>query len=143
MFTRQRVLTTLSISLIVPVGLYTRFYGGIGESWVRESLGGVFYVIFWCLVVYLILDTARPRVIAMSVLLVTAGLEFLQLWHPPALETLRRSFLGSALLGTTFHWWDFPYYLIGALIAWLWMSRLHGEPRQGEPETLTPRSGVG
>ncbi len=129
MFTRKRALTALSIMLVVPAGLYTRFYTGVGESWVRNSLGGVFYVIFWCLVVYLVLDASRPLGVAVAVLLVTAGLEFLQLWHPPALETLRRSFLGSALLGTTFYWSDFPYYILGASIAWLWMSRLRGEAR--------------
>ncbi len=130
MLTRKRVLTALSITLVVPVGLFTRFYSGVGESWVRGSLGGVFYVVFWCLVVFLILDASRPLWIALAVLLVTAGLEFLQLWHPPALETLRRSFVGSALLGTTFYWNDFPYYIVGALIAWLWMNRLQGEPRE-------------
>lgn len=130
MLTRKRLLIAVSIALVVPLGLYTRFYSGFGESWVRGSLGGVFYVIFWCLVVYLVLDTTRPLFIVAAVLIVTSGLEFLQLWHPPALETLRRSFLGSALLGTTFYWSDFPYYIVGALIAWLWLNRLHGERRQ-------------
>ncbi len=130
MLTRKRVLTALSIALVVPAGLYTRFYSGVGESWVRDSLGGVFYVIFWCLVVYLILDTTRPLLIVVAVTLFTSALEFLQLWHPPALETLRRSFLGSALLGTTFYWSDFLYYIVGALISWLWMNRLHRERRE-------------
>jgi hypothetical protein len=29
---------------------------------------------------------------------------------------LRGTFLGAALLGTTFDWWDFPHYVIGCAI---------------------------
>jgi hypothetical protein len=46
--------------------------------------------------------------IAWVVLAATCCLEFLQLWHPPLLETLRSHFLGATILGTTFEWSD-PY----------------------------------
>ncbi|MDP6778276.1 MAG: DUF2809 domain-containing protein, partial [Candidatus Latescibacteria bacterium] len=64
-----------------------------------------------------------------NVLAVTCALEVLQLWHPPFLELVRRSFVGATLLGTSFDWVDFPHYVAGCAIGWLWMRRL-GRPMQ-------------
>jgi hypothetical protein len=63
---------------------------------------------------------------AIVVLLATCALEFLQLWHPPFLEYLRSSFIGRTVLGTSFAWLDFPYYVLGCWIGWLWMRWLQG-----------------
>ena len=63
------------------------------------------------------LVVSRPELatwIAAGVVLVTCGLEFLQLWHPPWLQAIRSTFLGASLLGTSFSWWDFPAYVVGA-----------------------------
>ncbi len=121
---RQRLWTILSIIVIVPVGFYSKFYSGPAQHWVRDSLCGVFYVIFWCLVVFLFFYRMGPGLIAGIVLAATCGLEFLQLWHPPILQYLRSSFLGQTILGTTFSWSDFPYYFVGAGLGWLWLQAL-------------------
>jgi hypothetical protein len=115
--------------VIVPLGFYTKFYTGPAATWVKNSLGGVLYVIFWCLVVFLLAPDARPWVIALAVLIVTCALEVAQLWHPPALEWARSGFVGRTLLGTHFTWSDFPHYALGCGIGWLWMRWL------GRPET--------
>jgi len=47
----------------------------------------------------------------------TCALELLQLWHPPWLDGLRRTFLGAATLGQSFDPWDFVYYAIGSTLA--------------------------
>jgi hypothetical protein len=91
---------------------------------VNNSLGGVFYVLFWCLVVFWCLPQARPQWITLTVLSVTCLLEGLQLWHPPFLEWPRSYLIGQILLGTTFSWSDFPYYFIGAELGWLWIQAL-------------------
>jgi hypothetical protein len=116
--------TVLSILLNALLGFFTKSYRGPAEDWVNDSLGGVFYVVFWCLVAGLFCRRARSVTIVLAVLAVTCSLEFLQLWHPPFLQTLRHSFLGAALLGTTFVWSDFPYYFLGAGLAWLWLRAL-------------------
>ena len=124
-FRRRRSLPIiLSILVITPVGFASKFYSGPAEDWVRNSLGGVFYVIFWCLVLFFIFQRMKPATIALVVLLATCSLEVLQLWHPAPLEWLRKSFLGRTVLGTTFMWSDFPYYVVGAGIAWLWLKML-------------------
>jgi hypothetical protein len=110
--------------IIVPVGLYSKFYSGQAARWVNDSLGGVLYVIFWCLFAFLLLSNIKPWKIAVAVFAITCSLEFLQLWHPPFLEYFRSYFMGKILLGTTFTWSDFPYYLVGGGIGWLWLKFL-------------------
>lgn len=116
--------TLISILIIIPLGIYSKFYEGPAAHWVNYSLGGVLYVIFWCLVVFLFLGNTKPWKIAASVLIITCFLEILQLWHPPFLVFLRHHFIGRTILGTTFTWNDFPHYLAGFGIGWLWLKCL-------------------
>ncbi len=125
MFKSKKIKWTLiSIFIIVPLGIYSKFYSGQATNWVNDSLGGVLYVIFWCLFAFLFLSNTKPWKIATVVFAVTCLLEFLQFWHPPLLEFLRSNFVGRTILGTTFTWSDFPYYLVGCGIGWLWMKLL-------------------
>ncbi len=117
----QRNRTILSILIIIPIGFASKFYRGPAAAWVNDSLGGVFYVIFWCLVGYLFFPKSKPWKIAAIVLTITCLLECLQLWHPPFLEWLRSYFIGATILGTSFVWSDFPYYFLGSAIGWLWL----------------------
>jgi hypothetical protein len=119
-----RTATVVSLVAVVPLGFYTKFYRGPGASWVNGSLGGAFYEIFWCLVIFFLLPKLAPRRIAGIVLAATCMLEFLQLWHPPFLELLRSHFIGATILGTTFDWGDFPSYFLGSALGWLWMAGL-------------------
>jgi hypothetical protein len=112
-----------SLAVVLPAGFYTKFYRGPAAHWVNDSLDGVLYEIFWCLVWALLLPRAKLFRIALCVLIATCGLEFLQLWHPPFLEMLRSHFLGAAILGTTFDWLDFPHYIAGCSIGWLWLEK--------------------
>ncbi len=114
----------LSILVIVPLGFYTKTYRGPASDWVNHSLGGTFYVMFWCLAARFLLPKTSAARIAVAVLAATCCIEFLQLWHPPFLEMLRSHFIGAAILGNTFDWFDFPSYFLGAGIAWLWLRLL-------------------
>ena len=120
---RQHRWTGLALAGLVPLGLYSKVYAGPTATWVNNSLGGLFYVLFWCLLVFWLLPRARPWRIALAVLAVTCLLEFMQLWHPTWLEWLRSFWIGQVLLGTTFAWSDFPYYFLGAGLGWLWLQR--------------------
>jgi hypothetical protein len=116
--------TFLSLMVIVPLGFSTKFYQGPAAPWINDSLSGVFYEVFWCLLIFLFLPQARPGIIALAVLVLTCFLEFLQLWHRPFLEYLRSFFVGRTILGTTFAWTDFPYYFLGSGIGWFWLRQL-------------------
>jgi len=113
----------ISLAIITPIGFYSKFYQGIYAEWVNNLSGGAFYEIFWSLLFFLIFPK-HPKIIAFWVLIATCCLEFLQLWHPPMLEWLRSFFIGRIILGTTFNWWDFAFYILGSAISWLWMMRL-------------------
>jgi hypothetical protein len=56
--------TLISMIIIVPAGFYSKFYSGQASRWVNDSLGGVLYVIFWCLFAFLLLSNAKPWKIA-------------------------------------------------------------------------------
>jgi Protein of unknown function (DUF2809) len=116
----------ISLLIVVPLGFYSKFYAGPAAYWVNHSVSGLWYEIFWCLLVLCFLPEGKAGLIASGVLLATCALEVLQLWHPPFLDYLRRSFLGRTLLGTSFAWSDFPYYVLGCGIGWLWMKGLQG-----------------
>ena len=113
-----------TLLLVIPAGFATKFYSGPAQFWVRNSLGGFFYVVFWCLLGALLFPALRAGRIAAWVVSATCLLEVVQLWHPWFLEYLRGSFLGRVLLGTTFVWSDFAYYFLGGLVGWLIIRRL-------------------
>ncbi len=119
---RQRLLILLSLIVITPIGFMTKFYQGPAHAWVNDSLGGLFYEIFWCLVFSFLFTKVKPITIAVWVFLVTCFLEFLQLWHPPFLEIIRANFIGRTILGSSFNWFDFPYYLLGSMMGFLLLN---------------------
>jgi hypothetical protein len=132
-----RLWTLVCLLGIVPLGFATKFYAGPAAHWVNNSVGGVPYEIFWCLLIFLIVPRARPGIIAAAVLVATCLLEFLQLWHPPLLEALRSTFIGRTVLGTSFTWSDFPYYFLGCGVAWVGMRWLRGPLKLGGMEECT------
>ena len=107
----------IALAVVTPLGLATKFYDGPGEAFVRSHLGGVLYVPFWVLAVLFVWPRLSPPRVAAGVLAVTSLLEVAQLWQPPLLQAVRSTFLGHALLGSTFSWLDFPCYLAGCLLA--------------------------
>ncbi|MBC8526182.1 MAG: DUF2809 domain-containing protein [Candidatus Cloacimonetes bacterium] len=114
----SQLLALIFLLIITPLGFATKFYNGIYANWVNNSLGGVFYEIFWCLVIFLICSKLSPFIIASIVFIITSLLEFTQLWNAPFLEIIRKNFIGRTLIGTSFTWTDFSYYLIGCIIGY-------------------------
>lgn len=119
---KYRIASLVFLLVLIPLGLYTKIYEGPGKHWVNYSAGGILYELFWCVLIACIWINMKPVQAASYVFILTCFLEFLQLWHPPFLELLRSTFLGRTLLGTTFTWCDFFYYVIGsgagAIIVW-------------------------
>ena len=114
-FISKKKWTLLAIILIVPLGFYSKFYDGPAFNWVNNSLGGVLYVIFWSLLFSLLAARSKSWKIVSLVFLITCAIEFLQLWHPPFMETIRSTFIGATLFGNSFSWMDIAHYILGAL----------------------------
>lgn len=121
--------TLLSIAVITPLGFFTKAYSGPMANWVNNSLGGILYVIFWSLLLSVVFFRTRRWIIATIVLLITCCLEFMQLWHPPFLESIRSTFLGVTLIGNSFSWLDLVHYVIGSLFS---LVLLHLFPSSGK-----------
>ncbi|MEA3476200.1 MAG: DUF2809 domain-containing protein [Candidatus Cloacimonadota bacterium] len=124
MYKSPKFLTIISLLIITSLGFATKFYHGIYANWVNNSLGSIFYEIFWCLIIFFIFSRLSPFRIAIVVFIVTSALEFTQLCKAPFLETIRTNFIGRTLIGTSFTWTDFPYYLIGCILAYFLMNSI-------------------
>lgn len=127
-FYKQHWYAIASLLIILPLGLLSKFYSGAGQQWLNNYAGDVLYEIFWCLFLSLFcLNRKKLNKIPLWVFSVTCAIEFLQLWHPPWLEMLRSYFFVKLLLGTTFSWWDFPHYLLGSVLGWLWIVKIYNK----------------
>ncbi|MGQ0615071.1 MAG: ribosomal maturation YjgA family protein [Planctomycetaceae bacterium] len=111
-----RIRLAAALALVVPLGLATKIYAGPGAGFVRGSLGGVFYEVFWILALLLAAPRLGPGRVGAAVFVATCLLEAAQLWHPPFLERARATRLGDALLGSTFSPSDFAVYAAGSLL---------------------------
>lgn len=114
-----------SLIIITPSGFLFKLYSGKGMEWINNYAVGILYEIFWCLIIFLFFPYKKYITkITIAVFSVTCFLEILQLWHPYFLEYIRSFFLGRTIIGTSFCWGDFPYYIIGCIIAWFWMQKI-------------------
>jgi hypothetical protein len=128
--------TLLSLAIVVPLGLLFKLYAGPGHRWFNNLAAGGLYEVFWCLLLFFIWPCRHCTTrIAITVLAATSLLEVLQLWHPWLLEQVRATFLGQALIGTTFSLGDFPYYVLGCALGWFWMQAIV-QPSIGLGSTL-------
>ena len=117
-----RVRIVLSLLVVTSAGFYFKLCAGPAQHWFNNYGAGVLYEVFWCLVFFFFMPRRQMITrIALGVLVATCFLEVLQLWHPAILEQIRSTFVGSAIIGTTFSWWDFPHYILGCIIGWFWM----------------------
>ena len=117
--------TVYSLLAVTPVGFGFKFYNGPAKWWFNNYGAGLLYEIFWILIVFLIFPKERlARKIPVWVFIITCGLEILQLWNPRILQAIRSSFIGRALIGTTFAWWDFAHYAFGCFLGLLWLRWL-------------------
>ena len=113
----QRLYLLVTSVLIGATGYWLRFLAPIPPEW-RDHTGGISYVVFWIFVLAIFCPRMKAWRIALTILAITCALEFAQLWHPLWLERVRRTFPGRVILGTTFDWYDFPPYFVGALLGW-------------------------
>lgn len=128
-FNTRRMLIFVSLLIIVPLGLYSKTYTGIAQTWVRDYSGDVSYEILWCLVAFWFVRPNKDKKklknttvrIAWWIFAITCAIEVSQLWFHLVPVILRSHIIWKLLLGTGFAWWDFPHYALGSLIGWWWI----------------------
>jgi hypothetical protein len=108
-----RSASLLTLAILVPLGLGTKAYHGLGEGWVHESAGDVLNGAFWLVLTLF----AWPRVslvkAGIGVFLYCAVVELSQLLHTAELDSLRRTLPGRLLLGSQFDIADIGWGAVG------------------------------
>jgi Protein of unknown function (DUF2809) len=98
--------------VIIGVGLLTRL-SPPGHHALLKYLGSA----LWGSMVYCILASLTPNTnpirVAIIAIIVSAGVEFSQLWHAEALDAFRATRIGVLLIGRFFSWWDIVSYSAG------------------------------
>ncbi len=115
-----RLILLANLLAIVPLGYIVRFGHSLPEYF-HDAGGSIAYEIFWILLVLFIYPLANLRLTAIWVCLGTCGIEFLQLYQSPWLQSIRATLPGRLILGTSFAWSDFPAYFVGSYLGWLWI----------------------
>ncbi len=118
---KYRITILICLVFTVIFGLATKFYEGMFSEWLNNSFSSIFYEAFWIFLVIFIRPQLPPGWVALWVFIVTSFLEFIQLWKPPFLQAIRATLIGRLLLGNTFVWWDFLYYILGCTLTWIFL----------------------
>jgi Protein of unknown function (DUF2809) len=124
-----RLLLIINIAAVILLGYIVRFSHVFVESF-HHIAGCVFYAVMWVLVAAFLYPRTNRRPIAIWVFLGTCGIEFLKLCQPPWLQAIRATLPGRLILGTTFDWYNFPIYLFGCYLGWLWIKFLDSQSQK-------------
>ncbi len=133
-FGRYRLALLVSMIVIIPIGYGGRFYLSPELEGLRNWIGNLAYECFWVLFVIFFLPQISPLRAAIAVCLASFAIEVSQLWQPNWLQALRATLLGRLVLGNSFYWADFPQYVAGSFLGWLWASLLPGRPTAAQRE---------
>jgi hypothetical protein len=117
---RTRVVPAIACLISVALCFLYAYYRSELPHWWSQYGGGIPYVLFWILLTFTVLPQRSYIMgITVGVVLMTCGLEFMQLVDVGWLTQFRTTKFGAALLGNTFVWMDIPPYFIGGAIGWV------------------------
>lgn len=123
---RARIVSLVLLFILSAVGFWMwRCYRGWGQYWVKDYVSGIVYVMVLSVAMFTVLPSRKNTVrIPLIVFMLTCILEFLQLYKPPILQAFRATLIGQALIGTTFVWLQFPFYIAGAISSYFLLKFL-------------------
>ena len=143
MYVKLRFQLLLVISILIPLGFYTKFYHGPAQSWVQNYGGDILYPMFWFFVLIFVRPNIFPAKAAIIVFVLSTTVEFTQLISHPLLNNIRLSFIGRTVIGTSFVPIDIFYYFTGCVLAFLIHGRLYNlrfpfstQPPKGKKKPL-------
>jgi glycopeptide antibiotics resistance protein len=129
--TRPVLLASMAAVACVGLVLVVRFED-VWPNWARVSGGDVLVMI----PLYVAIALFRPRraswLVAGIAFALASAVEFSQLYHAPAIDAFRRTFVGRMTIGSTFVPGDFACYFFGTVGAFafdtLVARRFHRRP---------------
>lgn len=118
-YRRSRITYGIVIILVIILGLCSRRYSNIFPDWIGEYAGDT----LWALMIFLSTGfifrawpTLKAGIISLSFCFL---IEISQLYHSPWIDSIRKTTLGSLILGFGFLWTDILCYIIGITIGFL------------------------
>ncbi len=109
--------TVVLLAAVALTGLSAKFFPFGGSDWPAKYGAGVFYEIFWILLIFFFVPRRDAAVWGPAgVFAATCFLEWLQGIRFPALDALRSNFAGEIILGQTYDPADFIFYGAGCLL---------------------------
>jgi hypothetical protein len=132
---RKRRILYFSLYLaIIPMGLATRKMPQLFHPWIAEYGGDT----LWAAMFVFLFRAIWPRPplwkVAVGTSLFATAIEISQLYHAPWIDTIRKTFLGSMLLGFGFLWSDLGCYFAGVVLGCLvgcLVEKISAEERLG------------
>ncbi|MFP4620785.1 MAG: DUF2809 domain-containing protein [Bacteroidales bacterium] len=115
---RPLIKALVLIVVIAALGVLAKLIPNGGAIWISHQLAGLFYVTELSLIFFLFFPEHFIFLLVLAAFLITSLVEFIQLWHPAFLEPVRSTLLGHTIIGSTFSWLDFPWYIGGAVLGW-------------------------
>ena len=116
---QQRLPVTVALGVVIGLGLASRTYDGLFPNALGKYPGDA----LWTVAVYLgwklVFPAMAPWKLGLMALGQSFGVEFLQLYHAPWLDGIRRNRFGHLLLGSTFNPMDLVAYSVGATVVFL------------------------
>ena len=113
---RNRILYSVLVLLVVAMGLASRRYAAALPSFVAEYAGDT----LWALMVFIGIGFLAPRWpslrVAFAALAVAYVVEVSQLYHAPWIDVVRDTTAGRLVLGEGFLWSDFACYTAGVAL---------------------------
>ncbi len=116
---QQRLPVMVALGGVIGLGLASRAYDGLFPNALGKYPGDA----LWTVAVYLgwklVFPAMAPWKLGLMALGQSFGVEFLQLYHAPWLDGIRRNRFGHLLLGSTFNPMDLVAYSVGATVVFL------------------------
>ena len=125
----RKAYTALALGMIA-LGLASHFLGDNLPRAARDFAGDALWasMVFWW--VSAIAPTAKLRNRVTVAILISAAVELTQLYHTPALDTVRATTIGHLVLGSDFDARDLVAYCVGVLAAslgeWIYVLQPEG-----------------
>ena len=120
----------LTVAAVVLLGFILK-YLPVSQfgTWPRSYGAAIFYEVFWILLLGTFARGWSAPACAIVVFAATGALEFLQRVHGPMLDGIRGTWLGRALIGSSFDPWDFAAYAAGCAFGAVLLRRLRNPAR--------------
>ncbi len=114
---KRNVYYIIVIIIITILGFGSKHYHGIYEHIINNKIAGLWYVVFWTLLIRFFSPRIPLYLLSGIVLMTTIALEFTQLLSFEFMQTLRNFYVIRAIIGSHFSWSDLPFYFGGSIVS--------------------------